>query len=126
MPHTIIYSSETHMIQSKIYGDLTLSEVKEVLVKFARIVKEKNCKMLLNDYREATVKLSTVEIYELPKIYADVFALYGLDVYRLKRALVAAKDLKDYLFFETVTFNRGQNAKVFYDIDEAQKWLSEK
>jgi len=82
--------------------------------------------LLLNDYREAKVKLSTLEIYEAPKIYADIFALSGLSIYNITRALVVAEDLRDYLFFETVSFNLGQHAKVFKDITEAREWLLSK
>ena len=53
------------------------------------------------------------------------FASLNLRVNRLIRAVVAAEDLKDYLFYETAAINRGQHLKVFTDIDEAKKWLSE-
>jgi len=121
-----MYNSEEHVIKSKIQGDLTFDEVKQILTEYTSIVKEKGCSLILSDYREATLKLSTMEIHSLPKIMLDMFNSSGVDVRRFKRALVAVKDLKDYLFFETVTVNNGQNAKVFNDIDEAKKWLFEK
>ena len=126
MSHTIIYNSEEHAIESKIQGDFTLDTAKEIMAEFALIAKEKDCVLFLSDYSEATLKLSTMEIHGLPKIILDIFASSGLDVRRFRRALVATKDLKDYLFFETVTANRGQNTKVFYDVDEAKKWLYKK
>lgn len=126
MSHSIVYNSETHMIVSKIYGDLTLSEVKELLAEYVVIIKEKGCILILSDYREATVKLSTLEIYQVPQIIEGKFASAGLSIYRIKRALVVAEDLKDYLFFETVTVNRAQHAKVFKDITEAREWLLSK
>jgi len=126
MPHSIVYNSETRMIISKIYSDLTLAEAKEIISEFAAIVKEKDCTMLLNDYRQARVKLSTLEIYEAPKLYADIFALSGLSLYHIKRALVVAEDLRDYEFFETVSFNQGQYVKVFKDSTKAREWLLSK
>jgi hypothetical protein len=126
MPHSIVYSSEAHMIESKIYGDLTLSEVKELISEYAVMIKEKGCRLFLSDYREAAIKLSTLEIYQVPKIFEDIFASSGLSIYSIKRALVVAEDLKDYLFFETVTVNRLQRAKVFKDITEAKEWLLSK
>jgi len=42
-----------------------------------------------------------------------------------KRANVVAKDLDDYIFHENVMVNRGQNEKVFTDIDQAKEWLME-
>ncbi len=120
MSHTIIYNSEMHIIESTFQEGLTFSEVKEFISEGVRIAKEKDCALFLTDYREATLKLSTLEIYEVPKLMQETFASTGLNIRRIRRAVIAAKDLKDYLFYETVTINRGQNAKVFYDIDEAK------
>ena len=78
------------------------------------------------DYREVTLKLSTMEIYGLPEITTNAFASLGLDILRCRRALVAASDLNDYSFHENVMVNRGQNVKVFSDIDKAKKWLLRK
>jgi len=103
---------------------MTLSEGKEIISESLQMVKEQNCFFILNDLREATVELSTMEIYELPKMILDTFASSRLSVYRLKRAFVAAKEWADSKFFETVTLNRGQSVKFFVDIDEARKWLS--
>ncbi|NOT05352.1 MAG: hypothetical protein HOP27_12205 [Anaerolineales bacterium] len=126
MPHTIIHNSEADVIEIKIQGDLTLSVVKEIVSEAIHVAKEQNCFLILNDMSEATIKLSTFEIYDVPKIMSDMVASSGLNMYKLKRAFVAAKDLKDYKFFETVTVNRAQRAKFFFDIDEARKWLSGK
>ena len=49
-----------------------------------------------------------------------------MDQHKFRRAFVVARDLDDFIFFETVTLNNRQNAKVFQDIDEARKWLQEK
>ena len=126
MSHTILYNSDMHIIESTFQEGLTFSEVKEFISEGVRIAKEKDCALFLTDYRKATLKLSTLEIYEVPKLMQETFASTGLNIRRIRRAVVAAKDLKDYLFYETVTINRGQNAKVFYDIDEAKKWLLRK
>jgi hypothetical protein len=123
MPHTISYNPEIRVIESTVQGDLTLDEAREIITQFALLARENNCFLFLTDYREATVKLSTFEIYRMPQIMSETFASSGLNVHQLKRAIIAAKNFKDYLFFETVTFNRGQNVKLFYNVDEAKKWL---
>lgn len=124
MSHTIIYNPETHIVEIKIQGDLTLNIVKEIVSEVAQVAKEQNCFLILNDMREVVMKLSTLEIYELPKIMSDTSRASGLMMYKFKRAFVAAKDLEDYKFFETVTANRAQYAKLFFDMGEAKKWLS--
>ena|ERR1700690_3769638 len=126
MPHTIIYNTELHVIEFSVQGDINMKELKEITFEASGIAKEQNCFLYFNDYREATVKLSTMEIYDLPKIISDILASSELSVHKFKRAFVVARDLNDYNFFETVTLNRGQNAKVFYDMDEAKRWLLEK
>jgi hypothetical protein len=123
MSHTLNYNPELRMIESKVIGELTLNEVRETITQYAVICKEKGCTLLLNDFREATIQLSTAEIYSLPQMIMEIYAASGVNIHPLRRALVAAKDLDDYLFFETVTVNRGQDARVFYDIDEARRWL---
>ena len=126
MSHTTTYNSETHVIETKVQGNLILAEAKEIISKIVHVAKENSCFLCLSDYREAEISLSTVEIYDVPKIISDISASQGLRAADFKRAIVVKKDLKNFRFFETVTLNSGQNAKLFQDIDEAKKWLSEK
>ena len=126
MTHTCFYNSELHVVETKVQGDLTLDEIREIVTEIALIAKEKDCFLLFSDYREVTLKLSIMEIYGLPKITTNAFASLGLDILRCSRALVAASDLNDYSFHENVMVNRGQNVKVFFDIDKAKKWLLRK
>ena len=126
MSHTLTYNPDAHWIETKIQGDLTLKEVKEIFAESTSMVETKNCSLFLSDYREAVLKLSTINLYELPGLLANGFASSEHKASQLKRALVVARDLEDYQFFENVTVNAGQNTKTFYDIDEAKKWLSGK
>jgi hypothetical protein len=126
MPHAISYNSEAGIIEIRVQGDFFLSEAKEMISEAMEVAKEQNCFLLLCDLQAAIVKLSTLEIHQLPKVVSDKSATLGFHAHKLKRALVATHDLQDYDFFETVTVNRGQNAKVFRDVDQAKKWLLEK
>jgi len=126
MPYTISYNAEAGVIETKVQGDFFLSEAKEMISEAMEVAKEQNCFLLLCDLQAANVKLSTLEIYQLPNVVLDKSASLGFHAHKLKRALVATHNVRDYDFFETVTVNRGQNAKVFRDVDEARKWLLEK
>ena len=126
MSHTITYNSEERIIEIKVQGDFSLSEAKEMFTEAVQVVKAQNCFLVLNDMREAKMKLSMLEIYELPKMLAVKVDSLGFSVHKLKRALVVKKDLKGYGFFEDVASNRAQSVKYFFDIDEARKWLSGK
>ena len=125
MPHNVTYNSELHMVESKYQGDVTLNEIKEHILEIIKVAKEQNCFFLLNDFREATMRLSTFDIYELPKIISGITTSSEIPVYKFKRALVVKKDLRDYDFFETVTANNAQRNKLFQDIDKAREWLLE-
>jgi hypothetical protein len=129
MPHSITCNPETHIIEIKLHGQINFNEIKEIYSQALPISKDKNSSLFLSDYREAVLCLSTIEIYELPQIFADTAAAIGFSPYQLKRAIVQSKthNPNDYRFFETVSQNRRQSfAKLFQDIEEAKKWLSEK
>jgi hypothetical protein len=126
MTHTITYNPDMFTLEIKCQGDIALNEIKEIYLESTQVAKEHNCRLVFSDYREATVKLTTLEIYDLPNILSSTLSPSEIPAYALKRALVVAKDLEDYRFFEAVTFNRGQNTKIFQDVAEAKKWLSSK
>ena len=125
MPHTVIYNSELHIVESKLQGDMTIGEVEEIVTKIAKIAKEKNCRLIFTDFREVSRKLPMWQIYELPNRLKNIFAAFDINVLVYKRANVVARDLDDYIFHENVMVNRGQNEKVFTDIDQAKEWLME-
>ncbi len=126
MPHTVTYNSETHIVKTKAHGNLTLDEAKELIFDIGQVCVEKNCFLCLSDYREVILELSTLDIYSIPRLLSDILASMGLLANKVKRAVVVAKDIRDFEFFETVTINSGQNIKLFQDIDEAKKWLLKK
>jgi len=123
MPHTVIYNSELHIVESKLQGDMTVGEVEEIVTKIAKIAKEKDCRLIFTDFREVSRKLPMWQIYELPNRLKNIFAAFDINVLVYKRANIVAKDLDDYIFHENIMVNRGQNEKVFTDIDQAKKWL---
>jgi hypothetical protein len=77
--------------------------------------------------RKAKLKLSTMEIYDLP-IYIEEA---GLDI-TCRRAAIVSQDFDDYRFFENVSRNRGHFVEIFSnsekfglfrDIEKAKEWL---
>jgi hypothetical protein len=105
---------------------MTLGEVEVIIAKIAKTAKEKDCRLIFTDFREVSRILSILQIYELPDRIKNIFTSFGINVLLFKRANVVAKDLDDYIFHENVMVNRGQNEKVFTDIDQAKEWLMEK
>ena len=126
MPHTVFYNSELHIVESTLQGEMTVGEVDEFVTQIAKTAKDKNSHLIITDFREVAQKLSILEIYELPDRIKSIFTSFGLDIWHYKRANVVAKDLDDYIFHENVMVNRGQNEKVFTDMDQAKQWLTGK
>jgi hypothetical protein len=123
MTHTVIYNQDLKVIETKVQGNISLKNLKELIAEIAQISEETGCVLILNDNREATIQLSTVDIYGLPRIMEETFISLGIDPSRLMRAHVIARDAKDTHFYETVSANIFQTVRFFYDIDEAKKWL---
>lgn len=126
MTHSVTYNRELGIIETRAQGKLMLSEAKEIISEIAQIALEQNCFLCLSDYRKATIEMSTLQIYDIPRILSDIVISFGLHPGKFKRAIIAKESLIDYQFFETVTMNIGQNIRLFQDIDKAKKWLFEK
>ena len=125
MPHKVTYNSETHIVESEIYGILSLDEAIELIENIGQACAKNNCPLCLSDYRGATLNLSTIELYDIPKKLTNILDSLGLSAHKIKRAIVVPENLKDFRFYETVTLNTGQRIKMFQDISEAQNWLLE-
>jgi hypothetical protein len=123
MTHTVTYNPDPGVIHTIAQGKLTLSEAKEIITEIAQLAIEKNCFLCLSDYRQVTMEMTTLQIHDLPKILSTIVASLGLRPSQFRRAIIAEKDSKDYLFFETVTLNNAQQVRLFQDVEEAKKWL---
>lgn len=123
MPYTIAYNTAAHIIELSFQGGITVSDAREMVNDVLELATKHKCSLLLNDFRDAEISASTVEIYEFPLTVAEGFVSAGGNPAGFKRALVVAKGLEDFHFFETVSINRGQDVKLFNNLDEARKWL---
>jgi len=124
MPHTVVYQRETGIVEIAAEGVITLAEMKEIFLEGAKQLAKHKGHLTLSDYRKASIKLSTVDLFNLPQIVSTAVKLEGIDVQRLKRAIVMApKDRADARFSENVTTNAGQNSKFFENSEKARAWL---
>ncbi|KAF0140383.1 MAG: hypothetical protein FD122_2497 [Stygiobacter sp.] len=126
MPHISAYNPELGIIETKYSGIVTFNEIVEFSSEVIITAIENDCFFTLGDYSEAEVEITTLEIYKMPKIIADKVAPLGVHPHKFKRAFVIAEHQKDFYFFETVTLNSGQNAKIFRTIEDARNWLLNK
>lgn len=123
MSNSVTYNQEDGLIRMELQGKVDKALVKELASRTAILAREHDCFLVLTDAREATTVLSTLEIFELPKLIVEILSETGVEVNKFKRALVISSDIDDFSFFETVSKNRGQNVSLFRNIDEARSWL---
>jgi len=126
MTHTVTFNPALGVIETAAQGNLALQEVKEIISEISQVAIEQDCFLCLSDYREATIEMSTLQIYDIPRILSDIVTSFGFRPSKFKRAIIAEKSLIDYQFFESVTLNQGQRIRLFQDIEEAKQWLLEK
>ena len=126
MPHVMIYNTELHIIETNYQGMISFNEIIGTFSEALQLIRDVNCYLTLGDYRNANVNISTLEIHQLPGIISTMSTQTGISPFKLKRAFVVSKNLDDFHFFENVTRNNGQLAKIFQDVDEAKKWLLQK
>jgi hypothetical protein len=120
MPYVLSYDPEADCIFGSITGNLDPALVREYIRKMAALAKEKHCLRTLTDLRDAESKLSVLEIDDIPAFAAEV----GLDR-SVRRALVIAADSDNYSFYRASSAIRGQNVRIFRDMDSAKAWLYE-
>lgn len=126
MTHIVTYNLELGIIETSVQGKLTLSEAKELISEITECAIANKCFLCLSNYREATMEMSTFQIYEIPNVLSNIVTSLGLHPNKFKRAIIVEKDLHDFNFYETVSLNSGQNIRLFREIDEGKKWLLEK
>ena len=124
MSHSIQYDDDQHLIIISYKDRVTLHDIKTGASDVMEIAKIRNCFRVLIDSRKTKLPLSSMDIYKLPDILANVALTVGVDISRFKRAIVVNHKQADMLFMETVIQEHSQNAKIFDDIDAAKKWLS--
>ncbi|MFC1795063.1 hypothetical protein ACFL3Q_15940 [Planctomycetota bacterium] len=120
MPYEIAYDMEADCMMCRMFCKIDTPLVKAFTSDVVSLMDKHQCTRILNDLREADLSLSTFEIYDIPRLVTETSLKNWFP-----KALVVSKELDDYLFFESVSHNSGQNVKVFRDIDEAKSWLAE-
>jgi len=118
MAYTLKYDPELNLILASIDGEVTPELLKEYTSEVIHVAYEKNCLRLITDLRNSECKLTTIDLYYIPRM------ILNLDPpWKARRALVVAESIADYSFYETVSVNTGQDVKIFMDLEEAKNWI---
>lgn len=120
MNSTITHDTENHILIIKTQGRLTLEGANQLRKEGAEEIHKHGYLRCLLDHSELEeYSLSTVDIYNIPKRYAEL----GIP-HNFRLALVVPCHLRDDLnFYETVCRNNGYFASVFFDRESALTWL---
>lgn len=124
MPFNVEYDEENDCVVFTLEGRFDLESAGVYASEMSRVLAAHDCKRLLNDFRGAEMRLSTMDTLNLQKVVNEIFAEAGVGR-GLRRAAVVPKEAADIpLFFETVAANRGDNVRIFADMDAAMDWLT--
>jgi hypothetical protein len=127
MAYEVVYNPDENCVHGYIEGKVDL----EMVQQYGRVIIEQlsahNCLRFLNDMRNASITLSTMDIYDLPAWIEEA----GLNR-MCKRALLVSRDFDDYKFFQSVSRNHGHllevfadssKTRIFRDLAKAREWL---
>jgi hypothetical protein len=109
------------VVHAVISGDITMDHVRQMAAEGLALSVRHGVSKFLVDVRAVTPRVSTVQIYLLPKM------LESLGLGRHSRvALVIAQDSdeeSDYRFYRTVSQNQGFVVSLFPEPEQAWQWL---
>jgi hypothetical protein len=109
------------IISTTVSGVVTIDEIKKIADEVFKEAKRRDVTKLTNDYRNASLNVSSADIHDLPK-----HLLNSVEPTNLKSAFVYSVNTSnkpDYDFFDTLCFNSMLIFKVFTDYDAAYQWL---
>ncbi len=111
--------AEGDILRVKVWGeDDDLEDVLSYNQDVAQFAHQKSIRRILSDERELTYAISEIDTFELGEALAELAR--GLE----KLALVVSRDnYEDARFWETTVRNRGIPARVFLDMEKAEKWI---
>jgi hypothetical protein len=123
MEYTYKYNADLHIIEVKYLGKITSKDVGGILSGALQAAEENGCVRFLSDCREAELSLSVMDIYRVPKAFADLSASRGLLIRTFRYGILISKGSKNFGFLETVFINNMQSAKLFFVLEPAKEWL---
>lgn len=121
MSYTVVPSDNSKYLICSVEGPITEDVALGFTKELDRLSRAMNIKRFLNDVRNASNAMSTLQNY----IYAYQH-MPDLELQRDARsAILIAPDDKSHDFVETVTRNAGYNVRVFDDEAKAIAWLED-
>lgn len=114
---------EPDHVRLRCSGDYSLEEAKRVFRSAIDAALESSMARVLVDVRGVSGPVRAMDRYEIAVSVADYVRAEALG--KISKLAVAGHEplIDPSRFGETVAVNRGVNAKIFFDVDEALVWL---
>ncbi len=114
----IQFDAETQIMNVIQNGVYEIGESTKMIEYFSKLMLTNNCRKVLIDNKNGSIKANTIDIYNRPKKFEKA----GLPR-NIKVAILYGEQNEQERFYETVLKNRGYNFRNFKHPEEAMKWL---
>jgi hypothetical protein len=121
MSFTVKYNPELNTIESVLADNVTTEDLRRHELQCTALAKETNSTRFLTDATQATLNVSILALYDLPKLYQDQDLRRPVLIAVLPPTSEAGKGRVD--FYETVCLNKGWTVRIFGERQEALDWL---
>jgi hypothetical protein len=123
MSHTLRFDADLGIVYVQFKGTLRLEDICKAFSEAILVAESINSFRILSDFREATLELSTLQIYSLPDKLSACKPGSPPWLHKYRHALLAIVD-DDFRFMETMFNNRAQVAELFEQLPDAETWLT--
>jgi hypothetical protein len=109
-------------------GEINIQAILENAPRIAVAIEHHKCFKLVEDYRMATLNMSSTELSKAQGIEADTLGKSGIQFTQLRRAMVIDESKissEELEFFKMLSINNGQNLMIFTDLYKAIKWIND-
>jgi len=123
VPYQLAYNEDLKIVELTSQADIHSADIEAAVRGIFQLVRDRDCNLVLVDWTQSKLAVTTVGIYELPEVIARTAKSLDVSIHRIKRAILVREKTEEFKFYEDVTRNRGQNVKVFVDRPAAINWL---
>lgn len=123
MSHTIHYDPTDHILSLNLYGQEDSEGILALVNDLSQISKQTQCERVVTDIREVDLNISMMDIYNVIGRSVAVARQLGVDIYRVRHAVIAHDHQTMPRYYETIAQEFGHPAKVFHDLEDAKAWL---
>jgi hypothetical protein len=123
MSFEINWNSKNNIVEARVNDLFNYDLLDRMAPGLVQMLKEKNSRLILIDFRKSKISMSTMKIYDIPTRLSKIFNEQGVDIKQIKRAILITQQDDDFKFLDDVSFNSRHLFKLFYDEDSAINWL---